>query len=534
MKISYKLFGILYIILPLVYSPVLFCVVFIGKNMDYWERMKIVTKVPNCILLIAALVGLAGCMFIFWKCNNIEISLRVNRTINVVLVLLFLALYFFNIRIAKEIVFHVDGDIAYVSGLAYLIADKQEIGYFYYLSMCSNNIVISYILGRLYRIALSIRNYTDMYYMYDFIWVQVNCVLFSIAGFFSCLTVKKLTKKLMPVAMMFLLYLVLVGTSAWKIAPYTDTYGLIFPIISLYFYICYREKPHTYSKYLCLFLSIFVGMAGGFIKPNLYIIVIAIVGCEFICFLSDYKSKWKFILTEIVLVAVLAWGSKAYLDHIIDEIGFEYNHEIALGWQHYFFMGLNEETTGSYNDYEATLVYENQTDRDSRVRRELEEALGRFEDRGFWGSIYFYLRKMVMSFNDGTFGWKTDADIRDQYPYEITSKTALTQKLRSVFWKNGFGYDVGNYNTICQFVWIFSMLGIPGICLCKDKKWEEYGILVICFLGVFFSVMLFEARARYLFAFLPIILPIAVCGIQQYTCCVVSALQRRKEREQSQ
>ena len=528
MKISNKLFRILSIILPIVYFPVLFCVIFIGNNMDYWERMKIVIKVPNYILLIVALAGLVSCMFIFWKCNNIVFSLRLNWTINIVLALLFFLLYFFNIWLAKEIVFHVDGDIAFVTGFAYSIADEQEIGYFYYFSMYPNNIPITYILGRIYRVVKNMQNYP---YKYEFIWVQINCALFSIAGFVSCFTVKKLTKKLMPVVTIFLLYLALVGTSAWKIAPYTDTYGLIFPIISLCSYVYYKEMSHARGKYLCIFLSIIAGMTGGFIKPNLYIVVIAIIGNEFICFLSDYKKKWQFILIEIVLVMILAWGNKAYLTHIMDEIGFEYNPEISVGWQHYLQMGLNEETTGSYATSEASLIFENPTDRNVRVCKELERAVERLKDRGFWGSIYFYLRKMVMAFNDGTFGWKIDADMRQEYPYEITSNTPLTQRLRSVFWKNDFGYDVGSYNTICQLVWIFSMLGIPGICLCKDKKLEEYGILVICFLGIFFSLMLFESRARYLFAFLPIILSAAVCGIQQYTDCVVSALQKRKKRK---
>ncbi len=358
----------------------------------------------------------------------------------------------------------------------------------------------------------------------------MNCALISIAGFFSCLTVKKLTKKLLPVVAVFFLYLVLVGISPWKIAPYTDTYGLIFPIICIYFYVCYRKAEHIWSKILSILLSVAAGMTGGFIKPNLYIIIIALIGAECICLLTDYKKRWGFVLAEIVLTVVFALGSKAYAGHIIDEIGLDFNEEIEAGPTHYFLMGLNEETTGGYNQDDVAIFGEFQTSRSDREHAELERALGRIQDRGFWGSIYFYLKKMVMTFNDGVFGWRTEVWIHERYPEDMANNTNLTTWLRSIFWGNDMGYDVGGYNTLCQLVWIFAILGIPGICLCKDREREEAGILIICFLGIFFYQMLFEARARYLFVFLPILLVIAICGIQQYTNYLFYVMQKRKEQ----
>lgn len=499
------------------FFPVLFCVVLVGNYMDYYEGMKIVTRLPGQVLFIIALAGLGIYMFLFWKCRNIQLSSRVNWATNCVLALLFVALYAVNVRVAKEIAFYLPWDIMVVRNVAYEVAYERMLGYHYYFSMYSNNIPIMYILGRLYRKAMEMQNYP---YVYDFIWIQVNCALISIAGFFSCLTIKKLTKKVMPVVAVFFLYLVLVGISPWKIAPYTDTYGLIFPIMCIYFYVCYRKAAHIGTKYICILLSVVIGMLGGFIKPNLYIVVIAVLGTEIICFLKDYRKRWGFVLVQIVLTVVMALANKAYAGHIIEEIGLDFNQEIEAGWQHYFYMGLNEETTGGYYTDDVAMFGEFQTSREDRIHAELERAGARLKDRGFFGTIYFWLRKMVMTFNDGVFGWRTEVWIHEHYPDSMASNTALTQRLRSIFWNNEFSYDVGGYNTLCQLAWIFSILGIPGICLCKEKKREEYGVFVICFLGVFFYQMLFEARARYLFVFLPLLLPMAVCGIQQYSCCL--------------
>lgn len=521
------IWGILRALLLIVFLPVLFCVVIIGNNMDYNEGLKITTRLPNQVLLLIALVGMAFCIFLFWKLKDVVFSFLTNWVANGILALLFFALYYVNVWIAKEIGFYPPWDIMVTRSVAHEIAYERPLGYFFYLSTYSNNIPISYILGRLYRKAMEMHAYP---YAYDFIWIQVNCALISIAGVFCCLLVKKLTKKLMPVIAVFFLYLVLVGISPWKIVPYTDTYGLIFPIICIYFYVCYREAEHIWSKYLCILLSIVAGMLGGFIKPNLYIIVIAILGNEFVCFLTNHKKEWQFVLTELLLVVVLAGGSKAYRSHIVDEIGFDFNEEIEADWQCYFYMGLNEESTGSYNGDVGAIIGEFQTSKSDRNRAALERAVERIKDRGLGGSIYFYLRKMVMTFNDGLFGWKTEVWVNEEYPATMASNTALTQRLRSIFRTNEFDYDVGGYNALCQLVWIYSIMGIPGICLFKEKMREEYGVFIICFLGIFFYQMLFEARARYLFVFLPILLPIAICGIQQYTCCIISALQKRLQK----
>lgn len=524
-KVQDNIYKILIGILVVCFLPVLFCIVFVGNHMDYYDGMKVYLRLPNQVLSIVALAGLTFCIFLFRKCSGWQLTRRANWILNGSLAGLFIALYFINVHIAKEIAFYLPWDIGVVRVFAFSVADQVPIGYHYYLSVYSNNIPIIYILGRLYRKAVEIHNYP---YNYDFIWIQVNCAIISIAGFFSCLAVKKMTKKTMPTIAVFLIYLSLVGISPWKIAPYTDTYGLIFPVMCIYFYMCYRCAEQTWCKGIYIMLSLVAGMWGGFVKPNLYIIVIALMCNELLCLFTDYRKKWKFMIAETAIVLALLWGNKAYLGHIIDEIGLDFNSEIEAGWQHYFYMGLNEDTDGGYSASDAAMFGEFETSRSDRINAELERAWGRLKSRGFFGSIYFYLKKMVMTFNDGVFGWRTEVWQADPYPEDIASNTYLTERLRSVFWGNSLNFDVAGYNAFCQLVWIFSILGIPGICLCGKGKREEYGILILCFLGIFFYQMLFEARARYLFVFLPVILPTTVCGIQEYTRCAMAAMKKRK------
>ncbi len=523
MKAVDVIYKILSTILLSLFLPVLFCVVFIGNHMDYWEPMKLVTRLPNPILFLLALAGMAFCIFFFWKFFTKKISLRINWITNCVLGLLFIILYYVNIWIAKEICFTLGWDVMVVRSVAYEYAYENSLGYYTYLSIYSNNIPICYILGRLCRWAMEMQNYP---YVYDFIWIQVNCTLISIGGFFCCLTVKKLTCKIMPLAAVFFLYLALVGMSAWKIAPYTDTYGLIFPIICIFLYVCYRQAKHTWCKCVYIVSAVVAGMAGGLVKTNLYIVVIALLLTEFISVLQNYREKLKFFIVEILLTIALAFGNQLCIDHMIVELGLEFNEEIEAGWPHYFLMGLNEGTTGGYCSEDLAILDEFQTSKSDREHAQLERSLERFKNRGLIGSVYFYLRKLVMTFNDGVFGWKTEAGFYEEYPEDLASHTNVTQRLRSIFWGNDMGYDVGGYNTFCQMIWIFCLLGIPGICLGKGKKREEYLVFVILFLGIFLYQMLFEARARYLFVFLPVLLPMSVCGIQEYTDRIIPALKK--------
>ncbi len=504
---------ILCILLLGLFLPVLFCVCFIGNAMPYWGSMKLVTRLPDQILFLMALAGVGVCIFLFRKFAGGELTRRGNWITNGVLGLLFFGLYFLNLWIAKEICFLLNADSMVVSGVAYEYVHERKLGDFYYLSMYSNNIPIGYLLGRLLRVAVNMQQYP--YPIHEFIWIQVNCILFSIAGFFCCLTVKRMTKRLLPVAASFLLYVAVVGISPRKIAPYTDTYGMVFPIISLYCYVCYRQARREWGKWAYLSASLIAGMAGGLVKPSIYIVVIAILGAEGIGFLKQYKARWRFLLAELVLAGSLLYGNRLCMDHMISELGLNFNEEIEAGWQHYFLMGLNEATTGGYNAEDAAMFGEFQSSRDDRIHAELERAVGRLKDRGAIGSLSFYLRKMAMVFNDGTFNWKTEYMGDQEYPVDLSSKTPLTERLRSIFWSNEQGYDVGGYNTFCQLVWLFSLIGIPGICMGGIRR-EENNIFVIAFLGIFLYQMLFEARARYLFVFLPVILVMSICGIWEY------------------
>ena len=207
----------------------------------------------------------------------------------------------------------------------------------------------------------------------------------------------------------------------------------------------------------------------------------------------------------------------------------EYNPVVSFDYNHYLMMGLNESSTGSYASDDVGMIGQYQFDKKARIKAEREIIGERLKEKGFWGTIYFYLKKLTMTFNEATFGWNCEVWVYDYYPHSLSApyaSTKLTQFLRSVYWQ---GEHSGAYNTICQIAWIFAILGLPGVVLYKRNE-ETTLFLCVCFCGILFYQMLFEARARYLFAFLPFLLFIAACGLQEYVNLAKVKIDNIKEK----
>ena len=137
-----------------------------------------------------------------------------------------------------------------------------------------------------------------------------------------------------------------------------------------------------------------------------------------------------------------------------------------------------------------------------------------------------------MVFNDGTFGWAVEIWIHEYYPASLAGNDGLMELLRDIFWPQSL--YTGKFNAFCQLSWIFCLLGISGLCFCKRKQSGEgvwpggnYVVLVVSFLGIFCYQMLFEARARYLLVFLPLLIVISIFGMWQYVDRVHQWIEKR-------
>ena len=161
--------------------------------------------------------------------------------------------------------------------------------------------------------------------------------------------------------------------------------------------------------------------------------------------------------------------------------------------------------------------------------------IDRIKEKGVFGLPYFWLRKMTMTFNDGTFGWFSEVWIESHLQPIVSDNSHMMDKLRSIYWPS---VKNRKYATCCQILWfalIPGFFGIPVALLAnwvKDRKRKAEGeeneakfcfpegILLISFMGIFFYQMLFEARARYLFVFLPVLIVMSICGFGKVSAMI--------------
>lgn len=511
----------------IVFLPMLFCVCFIGNGMDYVEGYKLATVRPNFVLTLIALAALMVCGIFFARFRKYDLSKE--KVLNIFTVIglavMSVSLYFVNLYIVKQIAFYLAWDVNVVRQCAINVSEGEDLGYFYYLSIYKNNIPISAILARLYEWEKKWDTYDGSMHL---IGLRMNCAIISIAAFFCCMTVKRLTKNLFAVVLSFGLYIILIGVSPWKMAEYTDTYAMAFPVMGIYFYLCYRDVSAIWKRILFITLSLLALIAGGVIKPSVYVIVIAIFCIEILELIREHRKHWLYLVYGTGIFLLLLWGGRQWTQSQITYLGLDYNEELNAGWQYYLYLGQNEETMGNYSSDDAALFGEFQTSAQERNRVALERALNRIEEKGITGNLYFWLRKLVMAFNDGSFGWRSDVWIGSYCPEELADNTSLTEWLRNIFWPER---NVGRINTIWQLTWIFCLLGIPGVCVPHKGTWNSM-VWIVSLLGILMYLVLFECRARYLFVFLPMLIPTAVCGMQQeavYLEMTLKKLHRRKK-----
>ncbi len=416
-----------------------------------------------------------------------------------------------------------------VTGTVYKLWGEGKIGEDVYYSVYPNNIPIVWLLHRIYAKALTMPNYP---YFPEFLWVQILCVMESVTGVVLGIATYIATKKAVPVIVSGFLFLAICGVSPWTIIPYTDSFTILFPVLVLCLYTIYTKMESNLKYILIPFIEI-LGIAGGILKVTNYIVLFAIVLVEIARCFFDIKKRWKALIVIILLCVGMFFSQKMMNDKFIKDTGAEINYTVSVGWPHYFYMGLMDGSTGSYNS-DAIAILGNYETKRERQKDELRLAGEIIKGRTFSQNANFALKKMVMTYNDGSFSWNCEGAMR-KTEYRSISESSLKPAMRDFFW--GGGKNLKAFLTYSQCIWLFMLLGVPGAFfagndLIKMKKdnalWLSAAFLSL--LGLFIFLLLFETRARYMISYLPLYIFVSTLGYQKMAERVVDSLKKRPRR----
>lgn len=118
----------------------------------------------------------------------------------------------------------------------------------------------------------------------------------------------------------------------------------------------------------------------------------------------------------------------------------------------------------------------------------------------------------MLNFNFGDFAWGIEGDF---YYERFVHYNIVYRICHEIFYPAGSYYKY--FKTVMQGIWLVILSGMPLVFFSlkkRKKNLDEIAVMFIALCGLALFVMLFEARARYLYLYSPMYLVVALIGYQ--------------------
>ena len=356
-----------------------------------------------------------------------------------------------------------------------------------------------------------------------YVLIVGQCAINTAAGVLTRRTALSLTGSRRLSWLAAAVYVGLVGLSPWLMIPYSDSMALFFPVAVLYVYA--RRGDRGAGAWLLIGLLTGVGYL---IKPQAAIVTIALILVEAMRAVSARRAG-RFALRAVCVIGVAALLIGPGFDALLVHSGIQVREERALGPLHFAMMGLSERTGGTYDaeDVARSIGVE---EPEARAAMQREEIAARLSQMGPAGLARHLLRKTRINYGDGMFAWGGEGNF---FAEMIADKDGLL----SPFLKRALGCygDCAAARALAgwfQAIWLTLLAGCVGMApACAavrgdDDRRDLLLTLMLALLGLTLFETLFEARARYLYAYAPLFVLAGVCGVRAALDTVTGRVKR--------
>lgn len=360
----------------------------------------------------------------------------------------------------------------------------RQIDPYFYLH-CPNNLPILLVFTGLFKFFRFI-GLIDL--LTPLILVNLGVVILSV--FVMYLLIKEMYG-IQRATLFGLLSLLITPFYTYTTIVYTDTLGMIFPILSLYLYAkIYKSNRYDWVKIIMLG---FVLSIGALLKTHAAIVLVAIL----IHYLMTSKSRYiKFSLTMLLPVILVLISYQIITKPLIPissaEVGFPKTHWIMMGLKGN--GGFDDEDTNMTRFLKDSGYSNNQIQKEHL--RIMKERLTEYGGRGFLEHLN---NKLNFTWSDGTY-----------FASEKLKREPLT--------KNSYqDYIYGDKNEVYLYfsqmvhVAIQFLVLMSAIAILKKKDGFE-SIATISLFGVILFLLIWETRSRYVMIYLPVIVFLASHG----------------------
>lgn len=486
--------------------------IFFFQNKTYSCKRDFILSNFWILAILLVLFALCVTVYYFYKRNaSVKFptqKINFDRLISCLTVILF----FGQMYVFYNIFFLSGWDVSLIRGAAQAIAstgaDSIPDWFYGYYSQCPNNLLLMYLGAIMLKINNTIGIFSGEYVMMCGVFV---CSVINSA---TCYLVYKTANLFLSKSSSFIGYclaVALIGISPWTVIFYSDSVGLIIPILSFYLYVKPIDKKVL--SYISRFCAVFILVVGYFIKPQCVIMLIAIIGIEIFYLLRGFSfEKLKKPLAVVMSIVICYLSVTVAINLTNEKMGIEINDNKAFGMTHYMMMGLNQEKGGVYSADDVKFSQSFETV-EERKEANIKEIVSRLKNMGVGGYVKHLAKKMLTTFNDGTFAWSAEGTFYLQVPEGLNTK--MSAFLKSFYYSYGSRNDY--FNLFAQIIWIIVLIGAFCSAFKKTDKSnkKQIDILWISVFGLILFECLFEVRARYLYTFAPIFCVLAILGLKE-------------------
>jgi len=174
-------------------------------------------------------------------------------------------------------------------------------------------------------------------------------------------------------------------------------------------------------------------------------------------------------------------------------------------------MGLNNITDGGYLSDDAG---KSMSFRSTKERKEENIVVikERLKEYGIVGLLKHQIKKTLVTYNDGTFAWSQEGSF---YWRVNEEKSKIERFFRNIYYETGSNHSIFKY--IVQGAWltILVMQSLNTFIKRKDMD-NNVRVILLSLIGLFIFESIFEARARYLYTYVPIFIISGMIGLNGF------------------
>lgn len=456
---------------------------------DWFSNIVILcAAVPGCFLVrILPARYTAGLKAGWWK---------------IMLVFLLLA---FQILSVYNYFFYTGWDVKTVIGTSTSLAHGEKISkkILNYYSTYPNNLFMTSVFSTIVRIVDYVAPQavgTEAEYV---VLLVIQCIINQLTGVLLYCTAKRLCGRERYAWLAYALYIGLIGISPWVSIPYSDSMGLIFPILIFALYL--RKVPGR--KVILKWLAMAgLGWIGYHVKPQTAILSISIMIMEAFSLgrlIRENRSGLLRAGAGVILGVLCGMGIVAGSIRVSAPL--QVDPEKRLGAAHFLMMGMNPKNgTWNQEDVKFSRSVEGVQERD---RADLERAGERIREMGVGGLLEQLVLKTLINFNDGSFAWEKEGNFYSTIREEPGG--GFSAFLRNVYYADGKYQKL--WLQLAQGIWV-CVLGCSVFAVFSRKD-KQTAVLMLTIAGLAVFLFLFEARASYVYSNVPILILLAVKGI---------------------